>query len=307
MYFLRARFFAMASENEVQLYASDERSARKAADAAIAEVARIETKYSRYRADSVISRINAGAGPAQQPVAIDDETAQLLDYAKICFEQSGGLFDITSGVLRRAWDFKSGKPPALSSVEALLPRIGFAKIERSQPNTIRLPLEGMELDFGGFGKEYAVDRAIFVLKQSGIEHACVNLAGDLAVIGSHANGSAWNVGVRHPRSENELLATLPVHSGAIATSGDYERYFVHEGKRYCHILNPRTGFPSEGLQSVTVAAPTCLVAGSATTIAMLKSEDGGIAWLNSLGAPYLAVTSTGQTLSTFAPQRVATA
>jgi thiamine biosynthesis lipoprotein len=307
MYFLRARFFAMASENEVQLYAEDEVSARKAAEHAIAEVTRIEAKYSRYRPDSVISQINAAAGVMRPPIAIDDETAQLLDYAKICFQQSGGLFDITSGVLRRAWDFKSGKPPAPSAVAALLPFVGFDRIERPEPNAIRLPLNGMELDFGGFGKEYAVDRALFVLTQAGIEHTCVNLAGDLAVTGSHADGSPWGVGIRHPRRDNQLLATLPVHSGAIATSGDYERYFVHEGKRYCHILNPRTGFPVDGLQSVTVAAPTCLVAGSATTVAMLKGDRDGIDWLNSLGVPYLAVTAAGQSLNTFAPARAETA
>jgi FAD:protein FMN transferase len=300
MFFLRAGFFAMASENEVQLYARNEAQARQAADAAIDEVKRIEAKYSRYRPDSVIARLNAAAGLAQDVIDVDVETSQLLDYANACFQQSDGLFDITSGVLRRAWDFRAGRPPSEETIAALLPLIGWQKVERQASDKIRLPEPGMELDFGGFGKEYAVDRTIFVLKQAGVEHACVNLAGDLAVIGSHADGSPWGVGIRHPRDAATLLATLPVHSGAVATSGDYERYFDYEGRRYCHILNPRTGQPVTGLQSVTVAAPTCLVAGSATTVAMLKGDTAGIEWLNRLGLPYLAVTGDGQTLSTFA-------
>lgn len=297
MVFLRAGFFAMASENEVQLYAPTEQEARAAADAAIEEVQRIEAKYSRYQPDSVVSRINGAAGKAA--IEVDAETAQLLDYAQACFQQSGGLFDITSGVLRRVWNFSAGVPPDNAAVEALLPLIGWAKVERRH-EAILLPQTGMEIDFGGFGKEYAVDRAAFVLANHGIRHGCVNLAGDLAVVGSHADGSPWGVGIRHPRTPDALLATLPLYSGAIASSGDYERYFEYEGQRYCHILDPRTGQPVRGLQSVTVSAPTCLVAGTATTIAMLKGDQEGIEWLDSLGLPYLAVRADGTQVSTFA-------
>lgn len=296
MVFLRAGFTAMASENEVQLYAATQSEARAAADSAIEEVRRIEAKYSRYRADSVVSRINAAAGLAT--VEVDAETVQLLDYADTCFKQSGGLFDITSGVLRRVWNFAAGKPPSHDAVQALLPLIGWHQVERRHAS-IALPHAGMELDFGGFGKEYAVDRAAFVLAERGIRHGCVNLAGDLAVVGSHADGSPWGVGIRHPRAPGALLATLPLHSGAIATSGDYERYFEHEGLRYCHILDPRSGEPVRGLRSATVSAPTCLVAGTATTIAMLKGDAGGMAWLEALGLPYLAVRADGKQVSSF--------
>jgi thiamine biosynthesis lipoprotein len=157
----------------------------------------------------------------------------------------------------------------------------------------------MELDFGGFGKEYAVDRCARVLAEAGARCALVNLAGALAAVGAQADGTPWRVGVRHPRKAEMALASIPLSSGAIATSGDYERFIEVEGVRYCHILDPRTGMPARGFQSVTVHAPSCLVAGSATTIAMLKGRDAGLAWLESLGLPFLAVLDDGTLVNRF--------
>ncbi len=292
----RTAFLAMASENEVQLDALREDGANTIAQAVVAEVERIEAKYSRYLPDSVVSRINAAAGIA--PITVDTETEQLLSYADVCFVQSGGLFDITSGVLRKAWDFSVATPPENSAIERLLPLIGWDRVER-EPGQIYLPIAGMEIDFGGFGKEYAVDRALRVLAGGGVKHGFVNLGGDLAAVGPRADGTPWGVGIRHPRKADTLIATLPLYSGAIATSGDYERYFEFEGQRFSHILDPRTGQPVRGLQSVTVHAPSCLVAGSATTIAMLKGDVAGLAWLEALEVPYLCVRADGAQASTF--------
>lgn len=291
-------FRAMACDNEIQLFAAHEAKARHAADAAIAEIKRIELKYSRYDENSVVSRINRSAGLAG--VDIDDETSGLLDYADVCFRQSDGLFDITSGVLRRAWNFAGPRPPAPEQIVALLPLIGWRKIKRER-HRVLLPLVGMELDFGGFGKEYAVDCAARVFQEHGIHAALVNLGGDLCALGPQPSGQAWGVGICHPRpaSTGELLATLPLYSGAIASSGDYERFFEFEGRRYCHILDPRNGMPVAGMQAVTVHAPSCVVAGSATTIAMLKGEADGLAWLDALGLPYLCVRANGAILNTF--------
>ena len=280
----------MASANEVQVHAADALLAASAAQAAIDEVLRIERKYSRYRADSVVSRINAAAGG--DAMEIDAETAALLDYADACWRESGGTFDATSGVLRRAWRFDVPRVPAASELAALVALIGWDRIER-EANRIRLPVAGMELDFGGFGKEYAVDRAAATLRQAGVAGALVNLAGDLMVTGPAPDGSPWRVGIRHPRLDGHLVATVELHSGALATSGDYERAFVRDGVRYCHLLDPRTGRPVAGMRSVTVLAPTCLVAGSATTIALLQPEAGGLAWLRGLGLRFLAVASDG--------------
>ena len=290
-------FRAMASVNEVQVHAADVSMARALAALAIAEVRRIEAKYSRYRAESIVSRINAAAGGA--PVTIDEETARLLDYVDTCFRQSRGRFDPTSGVLRRAWRFEPGAAiPTAAELAPLLGAIGWHRVERGR-DTVRLPKAGMELDFGGFGKEYAVDRAATVLREAGAESAIVNLAGDLAVLGPQPDGSPWRIGVRHPRDESVAIATLPVSSGAIATSGDYERYVEVDGERHCHVLDPRTGRPTRGFQSVTVHAPSCLVAGSASTIAMLLGRDEGLGWLESLGLPYFAVLEDGLIVDRF--------
>jgi thiamine biosynthesis lipoprotein len=292
----RFRFHAMAAENEVQVHAPHAQGAAKAAEAAIAEVLRIEAKYSRYRPRSVVSRINAAAGG--RPVQVDDETLELLRYAGACHAQSDGLFDATSGVLRRAWRFDAAHVPAAAELAPLLALVDWSAVEIAG-HAVRLARAGMELDFGGFGKEYAADRAARVLHESGVACALVNLAGDLAIVGAQPGGAPWRVGVRHPRRADALVATIPVASGAIATSGDYERYIEVDGVRHCHILDPRTGRCARGLRSVTVHAASCLVAGSATTIAMLKGREEGLAWLDSLAVPYLCVLDDGRVVNRF--------
>jgi FAD:protein FMN transferase len=286
----RFTFRAMAAENEIQVHAEDPALAQSAADAAIAEIQRIEAKYSRYRADSVVSRINAAAGA--DAVEIDDETARLLDFADACHRQSEGAFDATSGVLRRAWNFGVARVPSDRDLEPLVALIGWQHVERDA-DRVRLPRAGMELDFGGFGKEYAVDRAAAVLRDHGVAGAFVNLAGDLAILGEQPGGVPWRVGVRHPRREGEVIAALPVASGAVATSGDYERFVEVDGVRHCHVLDPRTGRAARGFQSVTVHATSCLIAGSASTIAMLKGAGAGLAWLRSLGLRFFCVLDDG--------------
>src|SRR5258706_7993927 len=217
----RFSFRAMAAENELQVHADDASRAQAAADAAIAEVRRIEAKYSRYRPDSVVSRINAAAG--NDPVAIDEETARLLDFADACHRQSDGAFDATSGVLRRAWRFDTPRVPSDDELAPLVALIGWERVERDA-RSIRLPREGMELDFGGFGKEYAVDRAAAVLREHGIESAFASLAGDLMILGEQPGGESWRVGIQHPREREAIVAKLPVGSGGVATSGDYQRF-----------------------------------------------------------------------------------
>ena len=293
----RYTFRAMAAENELQLHCDDRRVAANAATRAMDEVARIEAKYSRYRPDSLLSRVNAAAGA--DFVDADAETEGLLDYADACFRQSGGLFDATSGVLHRAWRFDEPRVPSQAELAPLVALVGWERVER-KPGRVRLAAKGMELDFGGFGKEYAVDRAARVLRDAGIESAVVNLAGDVAILGPQPPGEPWAVAIRHPRREAGAIAKLPIVSGALATSGDYERFVEVGGIRHCHILDPRTGRSARGFQSVSVHAPTCLVAGSATTIAMLKGRGPGLAWLRELGLPFLAVLDDGSVVSSFA-------
>ncbi len=284
-------FQAMASACEIHIEgAAKLGQLRKAALAAVAEVKRIETKYSRYLPNSIVSRVNAAAGSGQA-VGVDEETAGLIDFAASLFTFSDGLFDITSGVLRRAWNFKSGQPPTEQSLQALLPLIGWASVDWTD-RKVYLPRAGMELDFGGFGKEYAADRAASTLLAAGARHGWVNLGGDIRVLGPRTDGQGWRFGIQHPRQAKATIASVELAHGALATSGDYERYLVHQGRRYSHILNPLTGWPVDTWQSVSATAPACTAAGALTTIAMLKGADAP-GFLAAQQAGYLAVDADG--------------
>jgi len=287
----RQTFRAMAAEHEIQLAAPDIDRARRAADAAIADVMRIEAKYSRYRDDSVTSRINGAAGGEE--VAIDAETAALLRYADECYGLSGGLFDITSGVLRRVWDFRRDPPvlPTPAELASAVALVGWREVEWTA-KAIRLPRAGMQIDFGGIGKEYAADRVATICLEHGMRHGLVNLGGDIRAIGPQADGTPWRVGIRHPRVQDAAVAGFDLAAGALATSGDYERYFEIAGQRYCHILNPKTGMPVRYWQSVSVVSPLCVVAGSCATIAMLLEADAP-AFLESQGVQWLGIEADG--------------
>ena len=278
------RFKAMGCPCALRLYAGSRAEARHWAAQARAEIGRLERKYSRYRPDSLASRINASAGRGES-VAIDAETEALLDYADTCFHQSRGRFDPTSGILRQAWDFRSGRLPEAATLEALLPRIGWERLRRS-PGRLELPEAGMELDFGGFVKEYAADRCAALLRGAGAHAGLVDLGGDLALLGPHPDGRPWIVGVRDARQPARAALRVPVETGGVATSGDYERGMVVDGVRYGHIFDPRTGWPLQGLASVTVLAESCLVAGSASTLALLQGPEAP-AWLDELGLPHV--------------------
>jgi thiamine biosynthesis lipoprotein len=283
-------FQAMASRCEIRLAAGSGEQARALAEPALAEVRRIEAKFSRYRADSVVSRINAAAGTA--PVACDVETVALLDYADALYRCSGGRFDITSGVLRKAWDFRAGSVPSAQSLARLLPLVGWQRVRRDGEG-ILLPEAGMELDFGGFGKEYAVDQAAEMLAAQGVRHGYVNLGGDMRFLGPRPDGKAWSIGIQDPRHAHATAASLPFSRGALATSGDYERYFEAGGRRYCHILDPRNGMPVGYWRSVSVVAPQAITAGSCSTTAMLLERDG-LDFLEQSGLSYLAIDQDGR-------------
>lgn len=296
-------FRAMGSPCEIRLYASGEAKARRAARIARSEVRRLEECYSRYREDSITTRINRSAGSACG-LEVDEETAALLDYAETAWEQSDGLFDVTSGVLRRAWDFKTERVPTQSEIDSVLPLVGWDKLVWRRPRLV-LPTVDTEIDFGGYVKEYAADRAARVCREVGVRHGFVELGGDIALIGPHPDGTAWQVGVRDPRDPDHAVATVSLASGAIASSGDYERYFECGGRRYCHILNPKTGWPAEGLAGVSVIADQCLVAGTASTVAMLKGPATGPRWLQELSLPHLCVDTSGSMTGTLAHSRPA--
>jgi len=278
---IAACFTAMASPCEVLVQTDDPSEAAPLARAAADEAWRIEAKFSRYLPESIVSVINRSHGV---PVRVDAETAALIDYAAQCHELSGGRFDITSGVLRRCWRFDgSDRLPEPDDVAYVLPLVGFDKLRWESPVVV-LP-EGMEIDFGGFGKEYAVDRVLALLTQRFAGAALVNFGGDLAA--SHAPvGQPWQVGVERPDADGEARLLLELARGALATSGDTRRYLLRNGVRYSHILDVRTGWPvPQAPRSVTVAGNSCLEAGLLATLAMLHGNDAE-SFLNEQQARY---------------------
>jgi thiamine biosynthesis lipoprotein len=259
-------FEAMASPCEVLLPDGD-RSAAKAIGTVVADEAwRVERKYSRYRKDSVLSSIHRSRGSR---IEVDEETAALLDFARHCFDISNGLFDVTSGVLRAAWQFdRSDRVPQPAEVDRLLPLIGFQKVQWRRP-VLMLPRE-MELDFGGFGKEYAVDRAFDRLAAVISTPFLINFGGDLRANRAPGPGQTWKIGVESPDADRQASMLLDLEQGALATSGDSHRHLLRDGIRYGHVLNPLTGWPVAGApRAVTVAASSCTEAGLMSTLALL--------------------------------------
>lgn len=285
---IRFTFNAMGSFCEIQLFdesrVQGKRLARQLAD----EVVRLEEKYSRFRPDSLLSQINQTAGAANG-VQIDGETQSLLEHAASCFDSSDGLFDITAGALNAIWDFKRARVPSERQIDKALSHVGFGRL-RWDDARLRLP-KGMQIDFGGIVKEYAADSAARLARELGVQAGLVNLGGDFSVIGPQPDQQAWAVGILGPQSESPIMASIDLRDGGLASSGDYERFFVHEGRRYSHIINPKTGWPSAGLRAVSVAANLCTVAGTVATIAMLKEETEAKAWLAESGLPYVCMDS----------------
>jgi thiamine biosynthesis lipoprotein len=268
-YFI-GEFHAMASPCTLLIDTDDHTEASKCLAIASAEAIRIEQKFSRYRRDNIVYEINHAEG---RPVVVDHETALLLNYAATCYVMSDGMFDITSGVLRRVWTFDGGrKVPSRQSVEACLRHVGWPRVEWQNP-VLTIPV-GMEIDFGGIGKEYAVDRAAALIASRTQSSFVVNFGGDLYTAGLRRAGRTWAIGIDDPgHTGKSALYRLDVPKGGIATSGDARRFVQWRGKRLGHILNPKTGWPVEGApRSITVFGRTCMEAGTLSTLAYLQGR-----------------------------------
>ncbi len=232
------------------------------------EALRIEAKYSRYRS-SVVTSINENAG---REVEVDPETADLIDYASTCHDLSDGRFDITSGALRRIWRFDgSGQAPSDEQVQAVLAHVGWHRVSWKRPR-LRLA-QGMEIDLGGVGKEYAVDRAVSLARQFTNAPLLVNFGGDLRISGPKRDGKGWCVAIEDAERAGVRAGLIEFQQGAVATSGDTYRHVVTDGSRYGHVLDATTGWPIPGApRSVTVHAQTCSEAGLLAKLALLSGS-----------------------------------
>ena len=263
------RFQAMGSPCEVLTDGGTRQQAETLSSAVAQEAWRIEDKFSRYLDGNVIHAVNTAAG---RPVKLDAETASLIDFAETLYEISNGRFDITSGVLRAAWTFDgSDRLPEQPAIDRVLGRVGWRRATWKRP---WLTLEaGMEIDLGGIGKEFAVDRCAALARDATELPCMINFGGDLAITGPPAGRKTWKVGIEGPQSDT-ADKVVELRQGALATSGDARRYLLRDGVRYGHILDPRTGWPiPDAPTSVTVAADTCTQAGMLSTLAMLQGAE----------------------------------
>lgn len=266
-----AQFSAMACPCEVLISTQSKDTATEAGNIALQEAKRIETKFSRYRDDNIIYAINNAQG---ETIEVDQETADMLDFADQCYQLSNGKFDITSGVLREIWKFDgSDNVPAPAQIQAILPRIGWHKVDWQRP-FITLK-QGMEIDLGGIGKEYAVDQTAKLLNSTINTGFLVNFGGDIFANRPRKQNTPWIIGVDDPEHTGvKSIGQIQLLQGGLATSGDARRYLLKDGIRYGHILDPTTGWPvPDAPHSVTVIANTCLEAGMLSTFAMLQGQE----------------------------------
>ncbi|MEW6331770.1 MAG: FAD:protein FMN transferase [Pseudomonadota bacterium] len=247
---------------------------REKVDAAYREMARLSDMMNHYNPDSVVSEINRQAG--LRPVSVPRELMEVLVMARRVSERTGGAFDITVGTLK-GWRFNPEHPamPPAQELAAALPLVDYRNVVLDEKNrTVLLKRPGMRIDLGGIAKLYILDAGMQVLRRHGIAHAMLNGGGDVVAIGTR-DGRPWRIGIRHPRREGELLATVELTQGWVVTSGDYERYFIRDGRRYHHILDPRTGYPVAGPQQVTlVGEDLSNLNGFSSAIMVLGTEKG---------------------------------
>ncbi len=265
---------AMGTVIEISLIGDHEEKANRAALQAFQEIKRIETLMSPWRDSSDVTRMNRSAGV--EWVKVSPETAEVIKKAQGISELSEGRFDITVGPLTELWrkarEIK--RPPSAEEVRERLDLVNFKNIEVDQEGKVFLKKKGMALDLGGIAKGYGVDRAFDVLRSLGYKNLIVNAGGDLRV-GGLKNNQAWLIGIQNPRESQKTLTRVSVSNVAVATSGDYEKFFIYEGRRYHHIFNPKSGFPTEDCRSVTIITKDCIRAdGLATAVFVLGPEKG---------------------------------
>ena len=270
-------FKAMASPCTLKFYCNDIVAAQKIFQAVEEKTRLFEKRYSRYLPFSIVSKINNANGEA---IKVDEETAKLLNFATVAWKISGGLSDITSGPFRTVWDFKNGTVPTSKQIKNVLALVGWEKV-KWDGETLQMPA-GMQIDFGGIVKEYATDAARTLAESMGVEHGLVELGGDISVIGPHLDGSPWKIALQHP-DHKDIEVVVEIGRGCVASSGDYERYFEQDGKRYCHIINPLNGQCAQGVAGVSVIAPHCVMAGTITTTALLKGPQFALDYLAETG------------------------
>lgn len=260
----------------------NEQQAWQAIALCIEEVNRVEQLISEWISTSEVSRINRNAGI--KPVEVSDEVFQLIERSIHIGKLTQGAFDITFHALDGLWRFDGTqtRPPDSSAIQKALGKVGYQKIELSEPNAVYLPVKGMSIGFGGIGQGYAVDRIKTILEKRGVHNFVINSSGDIYASGRRADGTSWKVGVANPFNKKEIIRWLDADDRAVVTSGNYEKYFEYNGQRFAHIINPKTGWPAGGIVSTTVISPFTEMADALATAIFVLGTDVSLNLINQL-------------------------
>jgi thiamine biosynthesis lipoprotein len=273
----------MGSRFDITVVANDSLQANKHIDTAVAEISRIEKLISSWDDNSQTSEINRNAGA--KPVKIDKELFNLIERAIGISKLTDGAFDISYASMDRIWQFNGSMTvmPSEKEIKSSVEKVGYQNIVLDKKNsTVFLKLEGMKIGFGAIGKGYAADKAKTLLISKGVPSGIINASGDMNTWGKQPNGNDWKVAITNPMDKNKVFALLPITNGAVVTSGNYEKYVNFNGKRYTHIIDPRTGYPSTGIISVTVFAPKAELADALATSVFVMGKEAGLDRINQL-------------------------
>ncbi|MFB9105487.1 FAD:protein FMN transferase [Algibacter miyuki] len=273
----------MGSRFDITVVASDAVKGNEYIDNAVSEITRIEKLISSWDENSQTSAINKNAGI--EPVKVDLELFSLIERAIGISKLTDGAFDISYASMDRIWHFDGSMTvmPPENKIKASVAKVGFQNIVLDKVNTtVFLKLEGMKIGFGAIGKGYAADKAKALLIEKGVVSGIINASGDMNTWGKQPDGTAWKVAITNPMNKNKVFALLPITNGAVVTSGNYEKYVNFKGKRYTHIIDPRTGYPSSGIISVTVFAPKAELADALATSVFVMGKEAGLDRINQL-------------------------
>ncbi len=273
----------MGSRFDITVVASNKEKANQYIDIAIEEIKRIENIISSWNPNSQTSLINKNAGIKH--VKVDEELFNLIERSLMISKLTNGAFDISYASMDKIWKFDGTMKtfPSEEKIKNSVSKVGFENIILDKvASTVFLKLEGMKIGFGAIGKGYAADKAKKILISKGVKAGIINASGDMNTWGKQPNGDDWMVGITNPMNKNKVFALMPISNSAVVTSGNYEKYVKFNGKRYTHIINPKTGYPSSGIISVSVFASKAELADALATSIFVMGKETGLDFINQL-------------------------
>jgi len=289
----------MGGRFDISIVAEDSLTAEQNIDTCIKEISRIEFLISDWKPESQVSEVNRNAGI--KPVKVDREVFDLTEQALQLSRETDGMFDISFAAMEKIWKFDGSMKtmPSPEVVKNSVAKVGYKNIVLDSLNcTIFLKLQGMKIGFGALGEGYAGDRCTALMQARGIKAGIINATGDMATWGKQPNGRRWSIGVTNPFNPDTIFSVLKLHNKAMVTSGSYQKYALIDGKRYAHIINPKTGYPASGLISVSVTGPSAGQANGFSTAMMAMGKEKALAFIKQYpDYQYILITDQGQVIA----------